>query len=37
MDGLGPKFLDNGFQPSFLNGSPRNFHTSVVWGQPVKP
>ena len=30
--GLGPKFLDNGSQPS-LNGSSRNLHTSLVWGQ----
>jgi len=29
--GLGHKFLDNGSQPS-LNGSPRNLHTSLVWG-----
>jgi len=27
--GLGPKFLDN--------GSPRNFHASLVWGQTLKP
>jgi len=33
--GLGPKFLDNGSQPS-LNGSPRNLHTSLVWSQALK-
>ena len=30
--GLGPKFLDSGSQLS-LNGSPRNLHTSLLWGQ----
>jgi len=34
--GLGPKFLDNGSQPS-LSGSPQNLHTSLVWGQVRKP
>ena len=34
--GLGPKFLDNGSQPT-LRGSPRNLHTSLVWGQDLKP
>ena len=34
--GLGPKFLDNGSQPS-LHGSPRNLHTSWVSGQALKP
>ena len=34
--GLGPKFLDSGSQPSH-NGSPRNLHTSLVWGQALKP
>jgi len=30
--GLDPKFLVSGSQPS-LNGSPRNLHISLVWGQ----
>jgi len=34
--GLGPKFLDNGSQPS-LNGSPLNVHTNLVWDQGLKP
>ena len=34
--GLDHKFLDNGSQAS-LNGSPRNLHTSLVWGQALKP
>ena len=29
-------FLDNGYQPT-LNGSQRNLHTSLVWGQALKP
>jgi len=33
--GLSPKILDNESQPS-LNGSPRNLHTSLVWGQAWK-
>jgi len=33
---LGPKFLDNGSQPSF-NGSPRNLLTSLACGQALKP
>ena len=33
--GLGPKFLDNGSQPS-LNGLPQNLHTSFLWGQALK-
>jgi len=33
--GLGPKFLDNGFQSS-LNGSTRNLHTSLVWDRALK-
>jgi len=33
--GLDPKFLDNGSQP-YLNGSPRNMDTSLVWGQGWK-
>jgi len=32
--GLGPKFLDSGFQPS-LDGSPQNLHASLVWGQAL--
>jgi len=31
-----PKFLDNGSQP-LLNGSPQNLHTSLMWGQALKP
>jgi len=34
--GLGPKFLDNGSQPSF-DESQRNLHTSLVCGQALKP
>jgi len=30
--GLGPKFLDNGSQPS-LNRSPRNLRKSLTWSQ----
>jgi len=33
--GLGPKFLDNGYKPS-LNGSPRNLHTSLMWGSSLE-
>jgi len=33
--GLGPKFLGNGSQP-FLDVSPSNLHTSLVWGQVLK-
>jgi len=32
--GLGHKFLDNASQSS-LNGSARNFHTSLVWSQAL--
>jgi len=34
--GVGPTFLDNGSQP-FLIGSPQNLHTSLVWGQTLRP
>jgi len=33
--GLGPKFLDNGSQPS-LNGLPQNIHTNLVLGQALQ-
>jgi len=32
--GLRPTIQDNGSQPS-LNRSPRNFHTCLVWDQPL--
>jgi len=34
-NGLGREFLGSGSQTPF-NGSPRNFHRSLVWGQPLK-
>ena len=34
--GLGTKFRDTVSMPS-LNGSPLNLHTSLMWGQALKP